>query len=126
MSSSPPRRGKDEEGQPGRSARRARAPGGAPSPPDLLDRRIRNQARLEALEIRREELGIWQLKVGVGEQRVRLIKRLAFLPVWIIIALILTVNLLRNPDPVFALVTAVVLGGSAGLSSLAGKGGGGS
>ncbi|HEV2857735.1 MAG TPA: hypothetical protein VGW80_04955 [Solirubrobacterales bacterium] len=43
---------------------------------------------------------------------------------WVVIALILAIGLVVDPDPIFALVIALVLGGSAGLSSLAGRGGG--
>ena len=60
----------------------------------------------------------------LGERRAGLIKRLALLPVWLIIALILAVGLLADPDPGLALVIALALGGSTGLSSLAGKRGG--
>jgi dolichol kinase len=74
--------------------------------------------------VRRAELEIQDLEVKLGEQRARLIKRLALLPVWFIIALVLAVGLLANPDPVWALVIALALGGSTGLSSLAGKRGG--
>jgi hypothetical protein len=72
--------------------------------------------------VRRAELEAQELEVRLGEQRARLIKHLVLLPVWAVIALILAVGLLLNPDPVFALVIALVLGGSAGLSSLVGKG----